>query len=148
HDVISSLHDGSPFLRFSQPDSIRTGSENRRSTSNGSQDTFAWELGSELSGGVSQVQASCRKWEVEGSTTEQNREILHAEKTYTVRPKGILVIGITEQLLNDVDKRSTFELFRRNLVNPEILTFDELYERAQFIVERSSKGELGAGGPG
>jgi hypothetical protein len=27
-------------LRFSQPDSIRTGSENRRSTFNGNQDTF------------------------------------------------------------------------------------------------------------
>jgi hypothetical protein len=38
--VISFFHDGSPFLRFAQPDSTRTGSENRRSTSNGSQDTF------------------------------------------------------------------------------------------------------------
>ncbi len=40
HDVIWFLHDGSPFLRFSQPDSMRTGSENRRSTSNGNQDTL------------------------------------------------------------------------------------------------------------
>jgi uncharacterized LabA/DUF88 family protein len=35
------FHDGSPFLRFAQPDSIRIGSENRRSTFNGNQDTFA-----------------------------------------------------------------------------------------------------------
>src|SRR5207247_2821249 len=40
YDVIWFLHDGSPFRRFSQPDSSRTGSENRRSTFNGSQDTF------------------------------------------------------------------------------------------------------------
>jgi hypothetical protein len=30
-----------------------------------------------------------------------------------------------------------FEGFRRNLLQPEILTFDELYERARFIVENA-----------
>jgi hypothetical protein len=34
------FHDGSPSLRFAQPDSIRTGSDNRRSTFNGIQDTL------------------------------------------------------------------------------------------------------------
>ena len=33
-----------------------------------------------------------------------------------------------------VSKRNTFELFRRNIVNPEIITLDELRERAKFIV--------------
>ena len=31
----------------------------------------------------------------------------------------------------------SFELFRRNTASPEILTFDELYERAKFIVHAS-----------
>lgn len=31
-------------------------------------------------------------------------------------------------------KRASFEMFRRNLHNPEILTFDELLARAEFIV--------------
>jgi hypothetical protein len=39
NDVISFFHDGSPLLRFAQPDSTRTGSKNRRSTFNGIQDT-------------------------------------------------------------------------------------------------------------
>jgi hypothetical protein len=30
---------------------------------------------------------------------------------------------------------SSFELFRRNQNGVEIITFDELYERARFIVE-------------
>jgi len=37
----------------------------------------------------------------------------------------------------DVDiiaKRDTFERFQRNSRNVEILTFDELYERAYFIL--------------
>ncbi|MGH9450012.1 MAG: hypothetical protein ACRD11_05655 [Terriglobia bacterium] len=40
NDVKWFLHDGSPFFKYSQPDSILTGLENRRSTSNGKQDTF------------------------------------------------------------------------------------------------------------
>jgi Domain of unknown function (DUF4263) len=98
----------------------------------------AWQLGEDLVGGVSQMQANCRRWELAGSQAEQNREALLRKKIYTVQPKGILVIGMTNQLSN-IDKRNTFELFRRNVINPEVLTFDELYERAKFIVESTAK---------
>ena len=33
------------------------------------------------------------------------------------------------------DKRNSFERFRQELRSPEILTYDELYERARFIAE-------------
>ena len=33
------------------------------------------------------------------------------------------------------DKITCFELYRRNLTSPEIVTFDELLERARYIVE-------------
>jgi hypothetical protein len=99
----------------------------------------AWELGEELTGGVSQTHANCSKWEKEGSQTEENREALLRQKIFTVQPKGILVIGHTRQL-DKISKRTTFELFRRNTANPEILTFDELYERAKFIVEQTIEG--------
>jgi Domain of unknown function (DUF4263) len=46
----------------------------------------------------------------------------------------ILVLGDTAQLTS-LDKKHTFELFRQNLLKPEIITFDELLARAQFIVE-------------
>lgn len=96
----------------------------------------AWQLSEELTGSIAQLQANCRRWELDGSQAEQNREALQEEKIYTVQPKGILVIGNTKEL-NKISKRNTFELFRRNTVNPEILTFDELYERAKFIVEHT-----------
>ena len=32
------------------------------------------------------------------------------------------------------EKFSSFELLRRNLTNPEVITFDELYQRAKYIV--------------
>jgi hypothetical protein len=31
--------------------------------------------------------------------------------------------------------------YRRNLIRPEILTFDELYERARFVVEAEHKND-------
>lgn len=102
----------------------------------------AWELGEELTGGVSQLQINCRTWDIEGSTTETNRAVMQKLNVNTVEPKGILVIGNTSQLV-DHEKRNTFELFRRNIYNPEILTFDELLERAMFIVrhhEEKSEG--------
>ena len=95
----------------------------------------AWRLGRELIGGVSQLQANCRMWEMEGAQSKANRS-LENSGLFTIQPKGILVIGNMASLDSQV-KRETFELFRRNLMSPEILTYDELYDRAKFIVERN-----------
>jgi hypothetical protein len=39
------------------------------------------------------------------------------------------------------DKIACFELYRRKLVSPEIVTFDELFQRARCIVDNlSNKG--------
>ncbi len=57
------------------------------------------------------------------------------------QPKSYVVVGrLQEFVINDrvnEQKFSSFELFRRNIVNPEILTFDELFERALNIVRYS-----------
>lgn len=91
-------------------------------------------LGAELVGGVSQLQANCRTWELKGAQDEENRERLEGElQSYTIIPKGILIVGHTRQL-DRVTKRTTFELFRRNLHNPEIVTFDELLMRSRFLL--------------
>ncbi len=95
----------------------------------------AWELGEDLVGGVSQIQVNANKWEVAGSRTDENREAL--EDVTTCSPKGLLIIGHCDQL-DSASKKKTFELYRQNLVNPEVITFDELHERAKFIVNNSS----------
>lgn len=61
------------------------------------------------------------------------------EDIYNFQARSFLVIGslsefLTENGVNE-DKLRSFELFRKSIVSPEILTFDELYERARFIVE-------------
>lgn len=95
-------------------------------------------LGAELVGGVEQLQSNCRTWEFRGSTEEENREEMEERDTFTIQPKGILVIGNTLQLDRSA-KRTTFELFRRNIMNPEIITFDELLERARHLVLNEQK---------
>jgi hypothetical protein len=35
------------------------------------------------------------------------------------------------------DQFRSFELFRRNTLSPEVITFDEIYERAKFIVHQN-----------
>lgn len=55
--------------------------------------------------------------------------------------KVILIIGQWTELTNSDNtqekniKKKTFELFRRDSRNIEIMTFDELFDRAKFIVE-------------
>lgn len=95
----------------------------------------------ELAGGVAQVQANCRKWEMEGSRSEENREILGVDNINSIQPKGILIIGNTSQLDTSA-KKNSFEVYRRNLSHPDVITFDELYARAKFFVEHP-KDELG-----
>ena len=55
--------------------------------------------------------------------------------------KTILIIGNWDEITNDnprvkAIKEKTFELFRQNSKNVEIITYDELYDRAQYIVEK------------
>jgi len=54
--------------------------------------------------------------------------------------KTILIIGNWSEIKGSTDleqkiKEKTFELFRRDSRNVEILTYDELYEKARFIVD-------------
>jgi len=99
----------------------------------------AWLLGSELLGGVSQLQINCKTWQA-SSVFNQNADILNANNIHTISPKGILVIGTTKEFKDNREQIETFESFRQGIGNPEIITFDELYERARFICDHKSKG--------
>lgn len=97
----------------------------------------AWGISDDLSGAISQVQVNVVTWEVEGSQAPANTENLTQERIYTVSPKGIVVAGKLSQHNDDRNKRNSFERFRQSLHNPEVITYDELYERAKFILGTS-----------
>ncbi len=61
------------------------------------------------------------------------------QTVYSVEPRSYLVVGNTTELQGNDDKVACFELYRRNIRSPEIITFDELLHRARFIVENISQ---------
>ena len=87
----------------------------------------------EFANALAQVQVNSRTWDVEGSRTEANRDCLERERIYTVHPRSLLIYGNTSQL-DTVEKRNCFEIFRGQLKDTEIVAYDELLKRAQFIV--------------
>lgn len=105
-----------------------------------------WAVSDELSGGVAQIQKTVQK---ALETIQQKYDVGNefgdpiGETVYLYQPKATVVIGSLGQFATEFGvnepKFSSFELFRRNIVNPEIITFDELYERARFIVHHSEK---------
>jgi hypothetical protein len=62
-----------------------------------------------------------------------------SEPIYNYRPRAYLVAGRLSEFHAEhginAEKFGSFEAFRRSLTSPEIITFDELYERAAFIVD-------------
>lgn len=101
-----------------------------------------WQVSDELAGGVAQVQRSVQ---VSLANIRSKIELKDAngaptgETLFLYQPRSFLVIGSLSEFrvtqgINE-EKYSSFELFRRGLNAPEIITFDELYERAKYIVE-------------
>lgn len=103
-----------------------------------------WQISSDLTGSVAQVQKTVKKAEQDLKSRIDLRTSNgdpSGEVVFVYSPRSYVIIGTLEQFktvqgINE-PKYSSFELFRRSLVNPEIVTFDELYERAKFIVAQS-----------
>jgi hypothetical protein len=73
------------------------------------------------------------------------------EELFVVQPRSYLVVGTLSEFTADrgpnLPKYRAFEDYRRNLRQPEILTFDELYERAKFIVDHAASTDREADSP-
>jgi hypothetical protein len=87
--------------------------------------------GVDLAGGSAQLQNYLHYWSTNGSQDNVNDEEMEA---LTYRPRGVLVIGRLKQL-DSKDKKKSFELFRKSQQGLEIVTFDELYDRARYILD-------------
>ena len=101
-----------------------------------------WSPSPELVGGISQMQATVQAavetldHKLTPSDSEGNPT---GETLFNIEPRSCLVVGSLEQFQTEngvnVPKFRSFELFRRHTWRPEIITFDELLQRARFIVE-------------
>lgn len=129
--VVSSLM----FCEIKRPDTaLINGTQYRKPD--------VWSVSSDVVGAVAQVQKTAEK------AVRDVREFLHQQSgpdgepanltVATVRPRQVVVVGDTSQLGSDAgingEKVAAFELFRRSNTDVEVITFDELYARACFII--------------
>lgn len=100
-----------------------------------------YQPSSELSGAIAQVQVTVQ------ATVERVRTKLEpidgegymdSGLLFAICPRAMVIIGSLKSFWKEerpnIDMIRSFELYRRNIANPVIITFDELYERARSIV--------------
>lgn len=111
-----------------------------------------WAPSTELVGGMAQVQntvnSAIQNIGVRLEPTDGAGNPT-GESLFNFEPRSCLVIGSLGQFKTEtginMSKFRSFELFRRNTIRPEIITFDELLERARFIVEDAPTNEFSRG---
>jgi hypothetical protein len=99
-----------------------------------------WRFSNEFMDAVSQVLEQKAEWLLQAQTGQNfNKSGERRLDARTRDPKAILVIGRGLDIdgygnARDAEvRRDTFELFRRDTRNLDIVTFDEVLERARFI---------------
>ena len=108
-----------------------------------------WGPSSELSGGVVQAQQTVYAAARDIGERLADRDMSGAETgeaTFLVRPRSFLILGHLGQLQGEAggvhrEKYRSFEIYRRNLLEPEVLTFDELLARAEWHVSVATVGK-------
>lgn len=101
----------------------------------------AWKLSTDLYDAVSQILEQKASWQVRSAMASMTRDGSRIEQL-TADPKSLLVIGHDDAFSADNQREAqlklrTFELFRRDTRNVEIVTYSELFERASFIVAKA-----------
>ena len=101
-----------------------------------------WEFSPEFMSAVSQIIEQKAEWlSFAQSKNHYNKDGTEVLTTRTRNAKSILVIGSKEEFSSAENVRAeklmcdTFELFRRECRSIDIVTFDELRERARFITK-------------
>ena len=109
-----------------------------------------WAVSAAVAGGVAQAHTTVRRAQEDiGRELERKIEGFRTgEVAFNFAPRSYLVIGSLKSLtrnssINDEQYRS-FELFRRSIVSPEILTYDEVLARAKSFLQlvRSELGDV------
>jgi len=130
-DFLMGSTDFTVLVELKRPDTLLFETSKNRSHS--------WRLSQYLVHAVSQILAQKAAWEIKSSQKnyDENGDPI---TQITSDPKAILIIGRKDEVEgNPRDfeiKQKTFELYRRDSRNVEILTYDELYERAYYIVNQ------------
>lgn len=138
-DFLMNFTDYSVLVEIKRPDTSIF-----KSTKNGRAGT--WEFSAEFVSAISQILEQQAEWQIASASGQHfDKTGTRRIKTRTRKPKTILVIGAKSEFSKSGVQRDeetmldTFELFRRECSSIDIITFDELLERAQFIAQKEKK---------
>lgn len=105
-----------------------------------------WAPSKALAGGVAQAQGTASR---AAEDIKKRLDVKDAEgyptgeQVFHIQPRSYLVVGNLASLSLDgrahEDKFRSFELFRRNLTQPEVLTYDEVLARAKWALLLAEK---------
>lgn len=113
-----------------------------------------WPPHRELVSGVAQAQATVQRAVREIGEALPSRapdgSLIPKETSYLTRPRSYLLVGHLGQLLGDdggphLERIRSFELYRRTLAEPEVVTYDELLARAEWVVETAEGADASEG---
>lgn len=133
-DFLMGDNNFTTFVELKLPTTEIFGTEKNRSN--------AWRLSNKFIDAVSQILEQKASGQLK---IESTKDLLNDKKELITQnafdSKTILIIGNWKEINTSSEafgikkiKRKTLELFRRDSRNVEIITYDELYERAKFIV--------------
>ncbi|GGH04895.1 hypothetical protein GCM10007420_21690 [Glycocaulis albus] len=132
-DFLMTFTDYTVLVEIKKPDTpiFRTSRGGRAGT---------WEFSSEFMSAVSQILEQKAEWLASAGHGEHfSKDGTETLKARTRNAKSILVIGSSHEFTSSDNPRAamlmrdTFELFRRENRSIDIVTFDELLDRARFI---------------
>lgn len=135
-DFLMTFKEYTVIVEIKRPDSLIFSKSKNRSGS--------WSFHQDFIDAVSQVLEQKAEWLI----LSQNNDLYNKEGSQkltqrTRNAKAILIIGDKKEFLNIQNvrereiKQDTFELFRQETKNIEIITYDELLERANYIVNEN-----------
>lgn len=136
-DFLMTFNDFTVTVEIKRPDTpIFNKSKNRSGT---------WSFHNDFIDSVSQVLEQKAEWNVLGQNSNNyNNEGNQKLNKRTKDSKAILLVGNKSEF-NEIEniriretKQDTFELFRRDSRNIEIITYDELFDRANYIVNQQN----------
>lgn len=135
-DTLAGNTDYTVLIELKRPSTDLFGNDQNRANS--------WRLSNGLFSAVSQIleykASHIVEWENESKKYDDSESKITQK---ALDPKTVLIIG-RDSMFNGTDKeidikKKTFELYCRDSRNIKILTYDELYRRAKFIVESAEK---------
>lgn len=137
-DTLAGTEDYTVLVELKKPSTKLFEKDENRSNS--------WKLSKDLFWAVSQILEYKASHQVEWVQDNDKHYDSDGNKLThkALDPKTILIIGRDSMFAGDNDrdekiKKRTFELYCRDSRNIKILTYDELYRRARFIVESAAK---------